>query len=294
MATGTNSKKRFVDVHLWDQPWYIELSTKHQLFWHYMNAKCDNIGVYAHSERKTAFDIRSEINTSEIESTYKGQVKSLDDGKFLLVNFCKFQHCNSSPLLPKSKVFVSYMKDLRDSGLIDYFATHQTDVVSEETVIFFSAFREGILEFKYYSDNPSKALKSGCTPYQEALQKAKQNLNQSHTNDINMTLVSHQGKGTGNGAGKGVRTGMETEIGTPYSNSKEIAFRLNPNSDHSLVKQVQELASLLIDEIGTETPHSIIETCLTNLESQFPKSELTFDVLRRKVFETYLPEKAPF
>lgn len=306
MATGTNSKKRFVDIHLWDQPWYIDLNTKHQLFWHYMNAKCDNVGVYAHSERKTAFDIQADIKTSEIVDAYNSsgeKVKALDDGKFLLVDFCKFQHCNSSPLLPKSKVFVSYMKDLRDAGLVDYFAKHQKEVISEESHIFFRAFEEGILEFKYYSDNPAKSLKSGLTPYKEALQKAKEQLSsiplESHTNGIEMPLVSHQGKGKGTGegkeAGKGAGNGNGVGSGkdSPYYHSKRIAERLfNPpgESFDKLVIDVNAFAKKIHEQLGEGNAHELIEVSLEMLEEHYTLEDLTLQKLKEEITESYLPK----
>lgn len=300
MATGTNSKKRFTDVHLWDQPWFIELNTKHQLFWFYMNAKCDNIGVYAHSEKKASFDIQAEIKLEEIESIYGTDiVKSLGERNFLIVDFCKFQHCNSSPLLPKSKVFVSYMKDIRDAGLVEYFATHQKEVVSEESHIFFQAFEQGVLEFKYYSDNPGRALKSGRTPYQEALLKAKESISQYHTNGIDIPLVSHQGKGEGKGEGKeaGKGAGKENGVGSgkrsPYYLSKAIAERLFISPDQTLgelIVEVNDFSKKIQTITGEENALDLIEDSLTTLEGYYELEELTFQKLKEEITETYLPQ----
>lgn len=309
MAIGSNSKKRFMDVHMWDNPWFFELSAEHQLFWIYMTAKCDNIGVYAHSKLKTSFEIRVKINESDVEQIFnakENKVKALGGDKFLLIDFCKFQHCPRAPLLPKSKVFVSYMKDIRDAGLVEYFADQQPEVVSRESVIFFNAFKHGIIDFKYYSDSDNRKLNSGLTPYQEALRKAKKQLNlmssESHADDIPMPSLSHQGKGTGigienrktatKGEGSAKEAGTESGSGrsSRYYRVKDLAQRLyaSPGEDiNHLVNEVDTFAKHIEECNEIESALDLIEYSLSVLEERLVPSDLTFDTLKNEISQVH-------
>ncbi len=297
MATGSNTKKRFTDVHIWDQPWFIDLEKEHKLFWFYMNAKCDNVGVYAHSERKVSFDIRFNIETGKIEEIFNQrdvQVKALENGTFLLVQFCKFQHCNKSSLVPSSKVFVTYMKDVKEAGLIRYFYENQPSVLSDTSLIFFEAFEQGILQFKYYSNNKDKRT-NGLTEFELAFNKAIESLDsmpyEYHTYPIDKALASHQGKGKEKGSSKGLgkSSGATKGSGTSdYELSKDIACRVNPNFQHTDVKLIQALASHLKKELNEESPHELINCTMNSLLEHFGNEELTIQLLIDETKKAYL------
>lgn len=266
MASGTNSKNRFFNIHIWDEPWFVDLGSTEKLFWIYMNSKCDNIGLYAHSKRRTEFDIQSPINADDIENIYNKsdtKVTRINADKFLILGFCKFQHCRKSPLLPVAKVFVSYMKDIRDAGLVEYFAKNQPNVVSKDTYAFFKAFESGILDFKDYSKRKKSLNTGSTTEYLEALSTAKRELSlissQCHNNGMPMIPPFHQGRGKE--AGNGVGTGLGKKLGegtSSYALSKAIAERIDSSCTHELVKEVQSLAARIQTKTGDQNPYNTI------------------------------------
>lgn len=309
MASGTNTKSRLFNIHRWDQPWFYELSMKEKLFWIYMEHKANNVGVYVHSTKLAKNDVDIELEASELEETFNKDeevITHLEKNKFLLVDFCRFQHCQKGPLLPKAKVIVSYLRDVSNSGLTEYFYQHQKQVVSEESYMFLKAFEDGVLEFKYYSAKNSSH--SQLSDYDYALEKAKNHFksltsnptsipSEYHTNTIAIPLLSHKGKGkeisTVNGDGKakesinGSRQGSGHSTGneesnklTPYERSKAIAFQLSGGGGHEVVKNVQTLAVELREQFNIDDPHSEIERVLSGLDT---KTGVTFEKLEYEV-----------
>lgn len=294
MASGTNSKSRLTDVFKWDQTWFTELSQEHKLLWIYMNDKCDNIGVYTFNKRRIEFDTHVNIDVKDIADTFNQhgtkiqpiENNHLEKDSFLLVDFCKYQHCKKSALLPTSNVFVSYMRDIKNAGLVDYFYQNIPDVVSEDTFLFFKAFDDQVLDFQVYSNKRNKD-KSRETPFILALEKIRKHYSSTKTNGMGMASSWQQGKGIGKGIGfeKGVDKGTDTGNGTTsYQASKDIADRLTVNesgSMHETVKQVKAIADYLI-ECGTSEPYQYIERIISDLEMYYTKSEITIELIKER------------
>ncbi|MFN1834783.1 hypothetical protein AB2B38_005930 [Balneola sp. MJW-20] len=174
MNKGTNSKSRLRDIHIWDQPWFIDLETDYKLLWSYMNDKCDNIGIYAHSRKKCRFDIDVDIESEQIIKIFNigsNKVMELDESTFLIIDFCRFQYCKKSELLPKSNIHLSYIRDIIRADLIEFFALNQPDVVSFKTLAYIKSCEDGLLELKPYSNKKEKDI-NHLSPYEEAISKA--------------------------------------------------------------------------------------------------------------------------
>lgn len=296
MATGANTKFRFFDIHRWDQPWFDELSSEYKLFWIYMEHKCNNVGVYTFNKRRVEFDVEINIDVDDIEEVFNKTetvIKRLQKNTFILIDFCKIQHCRKGPLLPKSKVIVSYMRDIVNSGVIDFFLKSQPGVISNETYIFLKAFEDGVLEFKDYSAK-KKLMHNGLSEYEEALQKARAYYQNhypdafgmplsNHSNDIVMPFPSHQGEGKGErkaaGKGEGEPTGMGLEKSTPFEKAKHIAELISGNSSHSIVKEVQaEIIKLEQSFLGLDI-YSELLAIIDDLHRAHGKKEIPIELI---------------
>lgn len=295
MPSGSNTKFRFFNIHLWDEPWFVELDHQEKLLWIYINTRCDNIGLYDHSKKKTNFEVEVSIDKSEIPKMFNRVEEKIVEinGKLLIKDFCHLQHCRKSPLLPKAKVILSYMNDMRDSGLVNYFAENQPSVVSDESLLFFKAFENGILEFKSYSNNKKTSI-NGLTEYERALNTVRQKFgsmpSQSHTNDIPITLLSNQGKGKGKNAGKGGSNelGKKPRIEKDdYNLSKELAEQIVENCDHHLVKEVQGLVTKLRKERNDNDPHETISIMLEKVKEYYPKEQCSVSLIEYEIDKTY-------
>ncbi|NBC03763.1 MAG: hypothetical protein GVY20_08685 [Bacteroidetes bacterium] len=60
-----DSKRRKVEVHIWDQPFFSELDERGKLFWWFIICKCDNVGVYQHNRRLSEFHCHGQIDLKE-------------------------------------------------------------------------------------------------------------------------------------------------------------------------------------------------------------------------------------
>lgn len=60
-----DSKRRRLEVNIWDYPFYSDLDARGKLFWWFINCKCDNVGVYQHNKRLYEFHCHDEIDLEE-------------------------------------------------------------------------------------------------------------------------------------------------------------------------------------------------------------------------------------
>lgn len=112
--------KRFTDTSLWEREWFMTLSPCEKLAWFYVKDHCDNVGVWVPNFILADFCIGAKIEWGSLPSKTNGNIVVLENGKWFLVDYIKFQH----PDLfggSQSNACLSYIKLLKDHNLIDRF-----------------------------------------------------------------------------------------------------------------------------------------------------------------------------
>lgn len=64
-----DSKRRKMEVHIWDQPFFSDLNEREKLFWWFLNCKCNNIGVYQHNRALAEFHCSGKIDLNAFIET---------------------------------------------------------------------------------------------------------------------------------------------------------------------------------------------------------------------------------
>ncbi len=106
--------KRFYDTTLWDNPWYRAIGPTGRDAWHYINSKCDNVGVWIPDKEGAETFISSPVDWEGLVSMCNNNIKVLENGKWWLVDFCDFQY---GKLRENSKPHLSYIALLKKHGL---------------------------------------------------------------------------------------------------------------------------------------------------------------------------------
>ena len=57
--------KRFTDTALWEEAWFLELSSKYKLFWVFIKDRCDGAGVWPINERNLKHYIGEKIDIQD-------------------------------------------------------------------------------------------------------------------------------------------------------------------------------------------------------------------------------------
>ncbi len=108
--------KRFTDTDIWKKEWFQNLRPEDKLVWFYMKDMCDNVGVWSVNKRLAEFQIGAEINWEKFIKNCNGNIQIINEHKWWLVDFCRFQHPDLSED-SKSKPIMSYIELLKNHGL---------------------------------------------------------------------------------------------------------------------------------------------------------------------------------
>jgi hypothetical protein len=108
--------KRFHDTEKWKLPWYRKLSTAEKCAWDYITSNCDNVGVWVPDFEMAEYCIGGAIDWENFAVKCNGNIAILNNGKWWLVDFCKFQYSELSED-SNSKPIISYVKLLKMHGL---------------------------------------------------------------------------------------------------------------------------------------------------------------------------------
>ncbi|PAU95396.1 hypothetical protein CK503_04155 [Aliifodinibius salipaludis] len=57
-----DSKKRSLEIRIWDKPFFSDFNQAEKLFWWFVNTKCDNVGVYQHNCKLAEFHCGGELD----------------------------------------------------------------------------------------------------------------------------------------------------------------------------------------------------------------------------------------
>lgn len=84
--------KRFFDTNTWAKPWFRELSPEQKAAWFYMLTNCDAVGVWDADTKLAEFCIGAEVDWETLKASANGNIEVLDNGKWWLVDFCRYQY----------------------------------------------------------------------------------------------------------------------------------------------------------------------------------------------------------
>lgn len=133
------SKKRFTETNIWDDPVFMELTPKEKLLWFFINDRCDNIGVWTPNPKLAAFNLDIDDNPRQflddfLESINKAEsrVHILPSGDWLITDFVKFQYCKSKPLHPKNPAHKSYLRQIEEKNLLSWFCDNYPETMPSE------------------------------------------------------------------------------------------------------------------------------------------------------------------
>ena len=114
--------KRYVDTEMWKKKWFRKLSPKMKNAWLYLITMCNHAGLYEVDIDLMSVFIGEKITEDEVfRSGLATQVEILDDDKWYLPKFIKFQYNVSSPneLNPNNRVHKSVIDILNTYGFLD-------------------------------------------------------------------------------------------------------------------------------------------------------------------------------
>jgi hypothetical protein len=110
--------KRFLDTSIWERPWFMDLGVADKMAVMYLFAKCDAVGVWVPNYKLANFQLGAEVDWESLIEKCNGNVRVLDNGKWWVVDFCKFQY---GELVDTNNAHRSYLSLLRKHGLEDEF-----------------------------------------------------------------------------------------------------------------------------------------------------------------------------
>jgi len=110
--------KRFIDTSIWNKQWYRKLGAAEKVAWLYLLTSCDAVGVWDADLELAEFSIGSKVDWEALRTAANGNIEVLENGKWWVVDFCKYQHGdlishrNSGPVR-------SYISLLSKHGLLE-------------------------------------------------------------------------------------------------------------------------------------------------------------------------------
>ena len=105
--------KRFHDSGLWNEDWFIELSTEHKLFYQYMIDNCDHAGIWKPNNKHFEFILGSSCPLNGFLNAVnkdKERIVKLPNGRYFICRFIPFQY--GSVLNLNNRVHLSICKSL--------------------------------------------------------------------------------------------------------------------------------------------------------------------------------------
>ena len=107
--------KRFIDTEIWDKEKFCSSSDKQKLLTLFITSKCDQIGVFKMANMLITAYVGSPVTKEDILSI-PVDIIELSEGKYWLVNFCKFQY---GELKETCKPHKKYIEMLKSEGLFE-------------------------------------------------------------------------------------------------------------------------------------------------------------------------------
>ena len=110
--------KRLTDTAIWSKPWFRRLTPAEKCAWCYITDACDNVGVWDADTELADFCIGESVDWSTFPDKLNGNVTLLDNGKWWIHDFCRFQHGDMAEG-KENNAIKSYISLLQNHGLWD-------------------------------------------------------------------------------------------------------------------------------------------------------------------------------
>lgn len=107
--------KRFIDTEIWDKDKFCSATDKQKLLTLFITSKCDQVGVFKMANMIVNAYIGSPVTKEDILSI-PVDIEELSDGKYWLINFCRFQY---GELKETCKPHKKYIEMLKSEGLFE-------------------------------------------------------------------------------------------------------------------------------------------------------------------------------
>jgi hypothetical protein len=125
--------KRFTETSKWGKPWHQDLPCRIKCLWDYLCANCNAIGVWEPNLSLASFQIGETISANDLKY-FKGKVEVLEDGKWLVVQFMRFQYGELSKLCPAHKPIYRLLGERPDvaNRVLDTLSNRVLDTLQEK------------------------------------------------------------------------------------------------------------------------------------------------------------------
>lgn len=170
------SKLRFVNIYIWDAPWFIELDAKQKLAYFYMHSKCSDIGIYLHSEKAMKNHVGYSYSVVEILDWLNRKreiVIRVDDDTLLFQWILKESSKRGSKIKPNSNPELGKVREAITSNILDKLIENGS--FHPECKFFEFGLAESIIENKPYSTKEKKG--KPASDYEDMLERVKAYIN---------------------------------------------------------------------------------------------------------------------
>ena len=84
--------KRFIDTGLFRKKWIRQLDPNMKLFWIYLLTDCDHAGIWDVDVERASFQLKVELDESEILNTFNRKIVPFKPGKWFVPKFIDYQY----------------------------------------------------------------------------------------------------------------------------------------------------------------------------------------------------------
>ncbi|MDZ7695310.1 MAG: hypothetical protein U5K69_30045 [Balneolaceae bacterium] len=186
-----DSKRRMVEIHIWDQPFFSELSQTEKLFYWLVICKCDNVGVYQHNPKLAAFHCEGEIELKTFIDKVnfdRERFTILNDGSVWIKDFVRDTW---GTIAAGNNLGVSCYKLLAKHGLLERFISEYPNCVNIKS--FRDAITEGELNLPLPQGSPKPAPENGeCEEYEGQGSPRAGTINKGINKDISVSIDNAQ------------------------------------------------------------------------------------------------------
>ena len=101
--------KRFTDTQKWQKSWYMDLTAEEKLLWVYMTDSCDHAGIWEVNWKLTSFMVGFQV--ARLPKAFEKQVKVINNNKYWLKDFIKFQYGTLNPNVNAHKSAINKLEE---------------------------------------------------------------------------------------------------------------------------------------------------------------------------------------
>ena len=89
--------KRYFDTDIWKKKWFRSLSPKYKSSWWYIISQCDHAGFFEPDIDIMSIFVGEELDETELMEIFSSRIEYLENGKWFIPKFIKFQYKVSHP-----------------------------------------------------------------------------------------------------------------------------------------------------------------------------------------------------